>query len=196
MKTVVLPCLFLWLMLAGCSSFKPVLDNRRTFVLVSNEHLPPEMVAKGIGISRVEIPDYLKLKAIAIRNGSEVKYSRDFFWAESLDTALQRTIAVNLGLTNVYRSFWRRDQVAFEVYVTIDRFDFDDSGKANLKAFWRLTRPGASESADSGTFETRKAGPRLQDNPEAATLSLSAALGELTDVIRQRIDLAHAQKRN
>lgn len=186
MKTIIILCIVL--AAAGCSSFKPVKDNRRTFVLMAKSPPPATTSAKGIGIGRIEMPGYLKSTSIAIRNGSEVKLSNDFFWAENLDAAIQRTVVANLGFTNVFRSFWRRDQVQYEIYITLERFDLDEGDTANLKAFWRITTPGSSEAIDSALFETRKSGPRLAENPAAATVSLSEALGEMCDAMRQRIE--------
>jgi uncharacterized lipoprotein YmbA len=188
MNLIAVICLFL--MLTGCSSLKPIRDDSRTFVLVSQGTVRAATPVKGVGIGRVEMPGYLKLKAIAIRQGVEVRYSNKYFWGESLDAGIQRALGADLGFTNVFSSFWRRDQVDFEIYVTVNCFDLDEFGTAHLKAFWRLAKPGASEIIYAGIFETHREGPRLSENPAAASVSLSGTIGQLADQIRHRIDLA------
>lgn len=186
MKTIIL-CIVL--AAAGCSSLRPVKDDQRTFVLMAKSPTPATTSAKGIGIGRIELPGHLKSTSIAIQNGSEVRLSHDFLWAENLEAAIQRTVVANLGFTNVFPSSWRRDQVQYEIYITLERFDLDDGGAATLKAFWRITTPGSSESIDTALFETRRSGPRLSENPAAATASLSEALGEMCDAMRHHIEV-------
>lgn len=192
MKAIIILCIVL--AAAGCSSFRPVKDNRRRFVLMAKSPPPAATSAKGIGIGRIEMPGYLKSTSIAIRNGSEVRFSHDFFWAESLDAAIQRTVVANLGFTNVFPSLWRRDQVQYEIHITLERFDLDEGGTATLKAFWRIATPGSSGTVDSALFETRKSGPRLAENPAAATASLSEALGEMSDAMRHKIEALQNRK--
>lgn len=178
---------------AGCSLLRPVEDERRTFILVA-EPLPAAPTAiKGLGIGRVEAPSYLKPKAIAIRKGTEIEYSSKYFWAEPVDAGIQRTLAAYLGSSNVFSGAWRRDHVSHEIYVTVDRFEIDERGLARLKASWRITGPGASVILDSGSFEAQKSGPRLLDDPGAATISLSDTLGQLAEEILQRVVIAQSR---
>ncbi len=86
--------------------------------------------------------------------------------------------------------------MAFELYVTVNCFELDEAGVAHLNAFWRLTNLGASQIVDSGIFEAQIPGPRLSENPRAATVSLSETIGKLTEEIRHRMELAQSRRKD
>lgn len=187
----------LLLLLTGCSTFRPVEDRSRFYILADApcERSGTPSPTGAIAIADPEIAEYLKPKAIAIRSGSaEVKYSDQYFWAERLDVAIQQAFVRNMALTNVIFSAWRRESVALEIYVRIDRFDVDETGAAMLRAHHRIIRPETPNMQHRGISEFSRKGPPLANNPSGAVESLSLLVGDLScELLKQcwRLQRAH-----
>lgn len=101
MKRPLLLSLPALLLLAGCSLLPaPQPDTTRYFVLGSRAEpsLAPEAGAVRLGLRPVEVPAYLRNKAIAIRRGDhEVGYAADARWAEPLEAGVTRVLRERLA---------------------------------------------------------------------------------------------------
>ena len=146
-----------------------------------------------MGLGQVKLPAYLFNTSLAVRKGTnEIDYLPSALWAERLDTGFQRVLAANLAIVlptdHIQLSAWQKDDVAAEVYVTIEQFDVDASGRGVLVAQWRVLSPGGEKILKAGGSRLTHQGP----TPDAGASGAVATLSELVaDFSRQ---LAQALK--
>lgn len=173
--------ILLLLSVMGCANLRPVEDQRRLFVL---EPVPSTTDASivgdpGIGLGPIEIPEYLRTKGLISRASThEIKASEIALWGENLEAGIQRVLAADFHLGTVYRSRWRREQVAAEIQVTFQRFDVGPDGQAVLGAHWRITNPGGGTLWHSAHTRLELASPAPAENPAGAVLALSGLLDD------------------
>jgi len=134
----------------GCSTFEPVSDPTRSFVLEVlgvPESEQDGREAVSIAIDRVEIPTYLENPGLATRRGdSEIDYSSLFYWAEPLPDGIARTVAGNLqqnpAVDHVTHIPWSAgDSESFQVRLKILQFDYGDNQVADLKVIAEIRSP-------------------------------------------------------
>ena len=177
-------CAAALLVVAGCARFKPVVQDDRYFVLT------PVAVAgantatgPAVGLGAVVIPGYLLQSGIVVRRGdNEIEYSENLRWAERLDKNIQRVLAADLAATlgsNVFATAWRRDEVAAELHVTLNRFELDQNGAAIVDAKWLILKPGSDETVRAGQTRITRPGPPLSTDPDEAIATLSTTLADL-----------------
>ena len=182
--------------LCGCLSLKPARPTARFFVL---SPLPggaaPGSTQLAVGVGPVKVPAYLFKDSLAVRKGTnEVGYLDNALWAEQLPSGFQRVLAADLAILlptdQVRLSAWRREDVALEVYVTVEQFDVDTAGQGVLVAWWRIMSPGGEKLLKAGQFRAAHQGWAPQANPQAATATLSGLLAdlsrELAEALRQQ----------
>jgi len=182
--------------LTGCFGFlKPPHETARHFVLTS---LPgPGSVtaipaAPAVGVGQVKLPAYLFDTSLAVRKDTnEIDYLPLALWAERLDTGIQRVLAANfatlLSTDRVRLSTWRSEDVGAEVYVTIEQFDVDTSGRGVLVAWWRILSPGGEKTLKTGESRLSRQGPAPGANPSGAVATLSDLLAEHSRQLAQAI---------
>ena len=134
---------------SGCGSSPPV----RYYAL---EPLPPGETAEDakitIGIGPLRFPEYLKRPQIITRNaGSEITIAEFDRWVEAVDSALPRTVAMNLDgllesvLVIAFPFGGGLVEVDYRILGQVVRFDVDQTGKAVLDVQWAiLTADGNS----------------------------------------------------
>ena len=172
--------------LCGCLNLRPAPSTARYFVLTpvpnspqsSAQHLP-------VGVGPVKLPDYLFKNSLALRKSTnEVEYLENDVWAEALPNGVQRVLAANLAALlptdQVRLSAWRPEDVACGVYVTVERFDVDTSGRGELVAWWRVVSPSGGKLLKAGQFRGSRQGAAPQANPPGAAATLSALLADLS----------------
>jgi len=136
-KSIVL--LLLPLLFAGCSlkSHYYVLSNP------SNVTSPQRLRGVSIGVEKVEVPEYLFKREIAVSNSSsEVYFLSDAEWAEDLDEGATRRLIAYLQKRfeqpHVYTYPWELDkQPDVKIKVQISRF-IAQKGKVYLDASWEV----------------------------------------------------------
>jgi len=177
------------LSLTGCLNFlKPAKVTARHFVLTS---LPPadgattNPGALAVGVGGVKLPDYLFDTSLAIRKGTnEIDYLPEVIWAERLDNGIQRVLAANLATLlptdQIRLSAWRREDVGVEVYVSIEHFETDTSGRGLLAARWRVVAPGGENTLKAGESRFTRSGPSPEVDPSGAVATLSELVAELS----------------
>jgi uncharacterized lipoprotein YmbA len=185
--------------LSGCLNLKPARATARYFVLSPLTNAAPAIPAPGsppplaVGLGQVRLPGYLFKKSLAIRKGAnEVDYLETALWAENLSNDFQRVLAANLATLlptdQVRLSAWRRDFVAMEVYVAVEQFDTDVSGRSVLAAWWRIVSPGGDRLFKGGQSRAPRRGPPPQADPQGTTAMLSELIAdfsrEVTEAIR------------
>jgi uncharacterized protein len=177
------------LVLTGCLNLKPQADPTRYFILTPMAPPePPNPRSAGglaLGIGPVEVPDYLNNNSIAVRkDGAEIEYLVYRLWAERPEKGLLRIVSANLGgllhTESILLNDWRREDVARELHIRIQRFDFDEHGSITLDAVWRTTRPGGGETIRTGHTVITKQGPPPEADTAGAVSQLSEALADFS----------------
>jgi uncharacterized lipoprotein YmbA len=177
--------------LTGCSFLKPAHDTSRRYVLTSLPSVEPRTAApaaSGVGLGQVKLPAYLLDSSLAVRKGTnEIDYLRAALWAERLDTGIQRVLAANLASmldsNQVRLSAWRSEEVGAELYVAVEQFDVDSTGRAVLVARWRILSPGGENTLKTGATRLARQGP----SPDASTSGAVATLSELVAELSRQL---------
>jgi uncharacterized lipoprotein YmbA len=182
--------------LTGCFGFlKPAHETARHFVLTPLPAAGPMTAAPAalaVGVGQVKLPAYLFDTSLAVRKDTnEIEYLPLTLWAERLDTGIQRVLAANLATLlptdRVRLSAWRSEDVGAEVYVGIEQFDVDASGRGVLVARWRILSPGAEKTLKAGESRLSRPGPAPNANPSGAIATLSDLLAEESRQLTQAI---------
>ena len=116
----------------------------------------------AVGVGPVKLAAYLFDTSLAVRKGTnEIDYLPSAFWAERLDTGLQRVLAANLSTLlptdQIRLSAWQSTDVSVEVYVAIEQFDVDAGGAGVLAAWWRILSPGGEKTLKAGECRLARA---------------------------------------
>ena len=182
--------------LTGCFGFlKPAHPTARNFVLTP---LPVEASvtaspgALAVGVGQVKLPAYLFNTSLAVRIGAnEINYLPSALWAERLDNGFQRVLAANLAASlstdRIRLSTWHREDVATEVYVTIEQFDVSASGRGVLVARWRTVAPGGENTLKAGESRLTHQGPVPDTDPSGAVATLSQLVADFSRQVAQAI---------
>jgi uncharacterized lipoprotein YmbA len=199
----ILPILLLALVacvtLTGCFGFlKPAKVTARHFVLTPLPAAQPPGVAPGalpVGVGQVKLAAYLFNSSLAVRKGTnEIDYLPTVLWAERLDTGFQRVLAANLAIVlptdRIRLSAWRSEDVAAEVYVTIQQFDVDATGRGVLVAWWRILSPGGEKTLKAGETRLTHQGPSPDTSPSGAIATLSELVADFSRQLAQAIQEA------
>jgi hypothetical protein len=146
----------------------------------------------AIGVGPVKLPPYLLKNSFTVRKGpNEVEYLETALWAEGLDRGLLLAVAADLSTrvpTDQLRlSAWRSEDVTLEVYVTVQQFDVDATGRGVLTAWWRILSPGGERTLKAGQFHASRQGPRPRVDPQGAAATLSQLTADLSTQIAQTI---------
>jgi uncharacterized lipoprotein YmbA len=149
----------------------------------------------AVGVGLVKIPAYLFNTSLAVRKGTnEIEYLQSAIWAERLDTGLQRVLAANLAVVlptdRIHLSAWQKDEVAAEVYVTIEQFDVDTSGGGVLIARWRILSPGGDKILTAGTSRLSRQGPPPGAGASGAITTLSELVADFSRRLAQALQEA------
>ena len=96
-------CALAFCALAGCTLLQPQADPTRFYVLTV-QNAPPTRAAEGefkrwkVGLKPVELPAYLRSKAMVVRTGTNEIHFADFDrWAEPLDQGISRVMKETLS---------------------------------------------------------------------------------------------------
>jgi uncharacterized lipoprotein YmbA len=174
--------------LIGCGFLKPARPTARHYVLTpiaETGSVSAPTNSLPIGLGRVKLPAYLFDTSLAVRKGTnEIEYLSSALWAERLDAGFQRVLAANLALVlpaqQVRLSAWRSDDVAAEVYVTVEQFDVDASGQGVLIAQWRILAPGGEKVLKAGGCRLVRKGPPPDVGASGAVATLSELVADLS----------------
>jgi uncharacterized lipoprotein YmbA len=143
-------------------------------------------------LGQVKLPAYLFNTSLAVRKGTnEVEYLESALWAERLDASFQRVLAANLATVlpteQVRLSAWQRADVAAELYVTVEQFDVDASGRGVLIAQWRILSPGGEKVLKAGVSHLSRQGPPPDAGVSGAVATLSELVADLSRQLAQAL---------
>jgi uncharacterized protein len=184
--------------IVGCSFLQPAKATARHFVLTPMPATGPAAAAANslaVGLGQVKLPAYLFNTSVAVRKGTnEVEYLPSALWAERLDTGFQRVLAADLAIIlptdRIHLSAWQKDAVAAEVYVTIEQFDVDASGRGALVARWHILSPGGEKILKTGGSRLSRQGPPPNANTSGAVATLSELVADLSRQLAQALQEA------
>lgn len=188
-----LVCLSICAGLTSCGFLKPAKPTARQYLLTPLPATGQNSAGANslaVGVGQVKLPAYLFNTSLAIRKGTnEIEYLESAFWAERLDTAFQRVLAENLSVLlptdHIRLSAWQKDDVAAEVYVAIEQFDADDSGRGVLLARWRILSPGGDKILKTGTGRFSRQGPALEAGASGVVATMSELVADLSQQLAQ-----------
>ena len=182
--------------LTGCFGFlKPAKPTARHFVLSSLPAAEPAATPSGgvaVGVGPVKLAAYLFNTSFAVRKGTnEIDYLPAIFWAERLDTGLQRVLAANLATLlpsdQIRLSAWQNADVSAEVYVLIEQFDVDAGGQGVIVAWWRVLSPGGEKTLKPASAGSHGRAQRRDADPSGAVATLSELAADLSRQVAQAV---------
>lgn len=152
-----------------------------------------------IAFGPLRTPEYLVRKQMVTRGpGAEVKVHEYWRWAEPIDKAIHRTVALNLdshlsGVTVVAYPYMRRYLFDYRVLGQIDRFDSDSSGRVVLQLQWTVldNDEKALIAPRRVSYESRASDP---GDPEAIASAMNRALDEFSNDLTAQLRSALAAK--
>jgi len=189
--------------LPGCFGFlEPAPSTERHFILSSLPAATPVATPSRtlvVGVSPVKLAAYLFDTSLAVRkSANEIEYLPLALWAERLDSGLQRAVAANLATLlptdQIRLSDWRSADVSVEVYVAIEQFDVDPSGRGNLVAWWRVLSPGGENTLKSGETRLTREGSPPDPDPSGAVATLSELLVDFSRQLAKAIEASLPKK--
>ncbi len=180
---------------SGCTFLKPAKSTARHFVLTPMASFGSATDTSGsiaVGLGKVQIAGYIFDTSVAIRRGSnEIEYLPINFWAERLDSGFQRVLAADLAIIlptdRIPLSAWQRDEVVAELYVTLEQFDVDVSGRGVLVARWRILSPGGDRVVKAGSCRLSRHGPSPENDVSASISTLSELVADFASQLAQAL---------
>ena len=177
----------LWLFATGCSLPAARSDTARNYVLrVAAEAVRPKPSGLHLGFFPVQLPEYLKQRAMAVREGaSEVRYNDEERWAESLDAGLTRVLRERLSATTQVLAYpFTTGQVRdYDVRVRVQACEGTADGGVAFSATFEIYAAGANGAlVAQGTFTAEPAKWNGSDYAGLAGL-ISADATKLADAI-------------
>ena len=177
------------LMLCGCINLDPQADPTRFYILSSQSGPAASSDnSRGavLGLKAIALPTYLQSKKIPTRRGAnEITYSEVHRWGENPKSAISRVLSENLAshsaIGRVHTVPW--PDVAnndFELYVTLIRFEGEQSGMVVLEANWAIFNPDDDSVLRNGSTAVKHLKWNGRDY-SALARSLGEALGILAN---------------
>jgi uncharacterized protein len=190
---------------ASCGVLEPRPDRTRFFVLATAAELgrdggePPAEEARDgetVGLGPIELPEYARRNELVRRErATEVALARDERWAEPLESAVARVLAIDLsqalGAGTVIAYPWLAAEAPrTQVRIRFTRFDGSAEGRARVEARWEVVETSTQTvlASRASRFE-----PALEgEEGVALSRALSVALAELSNEIAMALRSASA----
>jgi uncharacterized lipoprotein YmbA len=176
---------------AGCSLPEAKSDTARYYVLPSEVGaVAPPSSARHVGLFPVQLPDYLKQRSMAVREGaSEIYYRDNERWAESLDAGLTRVLRERLSASAEVLSypFTLEATRDYDVRVRVQACEGTTGGQAVFSATFEIYAAGANGALVAQNTFTAE--PAKWDGSDYAQLAglLGADAAQLADAIAAAI---------
>jgi uncharacterized lipoprotein YmbA len=177
----------LYVFSTGCSLPEARPDTAHNYVLrVTAEAVPPKSSGLHIGLFPVQLPEYLKQRAMVVREGaSEVRYNDEERWAESLDAGLTRVLRERLSATTQVLAYpFTLEQARdYDVRVRVQACEGTSDGGVVFSATFEIYAAGANGALVAQ--KTFTAEPAKWDGSDYAKLArlLADDATKLADVI-------------
>lgn len=175
----------------ACGLLSPGQDSAQYVVLASVDELPGDAAADlattsssvRVGLGPVTLPEYVRRAEIVSRiDGTGLVLSSTDRWAEPLDRAVLRVLAIDLERTLgtgrlVQHPWYESDRPDVQIEIDFSRCERDESGGFVLAARWSVRRleGGASAIQRESRIEREITGP----DGASLALAFSHALADL-----------------
>ncbi|HXA14105.1 MAG TPA: PqiC family protein [Opitutaceae bacterium] len=174
------------LLSAGCSLPEAKSDTARYYVLPAVEAVASNSPGLHIGLFPVQLPEYLKLNSMAVRDGaSEIYYRDGERWAEPLDAGLARVLRQQLSATAQVVSYpFHPDETRdYDVRVRVQACEGTADGHVVFSATFEIYAAGANGALVAQHVFTAE--PAKWDGSDYARLAelLGADATKLADAI-------------
>ena len=158
---VPLLCAIAFCALSGCSLLQPHADPTRFYTLTV-PGAPPEQAAEGgfkrwkVGLKPVEVPAYLRSKAMVVRTGANEIHFEDFDqWAEPLDQGIGRVMKETLrsarNVEKVVLNSHGDDTLDYEVTIRVLACEGvrveNGNGSIRFSVAWEVRSAGKNSTA-------------------------------------------------
>jgi uncharacterized lipoprotein YmbA len=189
-KNTTLLCLLpsaLWFFCAGCSLPAARSDTAHNYVLREvAAAMPPKSSGLHIGLLPVQLPEYLKPRAMVVREGAnEVRYNDEERWGESLDAGLTRVLRERLSATAQVLAYPFTTEQArdYDVRVRVQACEGTSDGGVAFSATFEIYAAGANGAlVAQNTFMAQLSKWDGRDYAKLAGL-ISADATQLADAI-------------
>jgi uncharacterized lipoprotein YmbA len=175
----------------GCGLLSPREDTTQYAVLASLDEIPgaqapaasANLSSACVGLGPVTLPEYLKRPQIVSRvEGTRIVLSGTERWAEPLDQALLRVLAIDLARTMgagrvVNYPWYECDAPGLQVEIAFSRCERDETGKVVIAARWSLS--GIEGAGTPIERESRIEQQATGHDGASTALALSRGLAEL-----------------
>ena len=104
--------------------------------------------------------------------------------------ALVPDLTILLPAEQVRLSAWQRADVAAELYVTVEQFDVDASGRGVLVARWRILSAGGEKILKAGGTRLTRQGPPPDEGASGAVATLSELVADFSRQLAQALQEA------
>jgi uncharacterized protein len=173
------------LLLAACSEGAP---PPKLYVLTPVSPPPAgDRAAMGLPevlVAQVQVPDYLDRPQLVERTATnELQLVDSDQWAERLSINIARVVAQNLSTmvpadANVAQAARASLPFAYEVVVSLNSFELDQSGAAVLTGRWSVTNADGTKELAAAEVSLRQ--PPSQPGIPAAVEAMNANLGAMS----------------
>ena len=164
-------------LLAGCNILPEPQGDLARFYVLEGAAPAAEAPAFRLGLRRVEIPAYLKSKAMVVRTGNnELRYSDTARWAEPLEAGLSRALCGQLAAKAAVSTypFPAQQERDYDVTVQVFAAEGADDG-VRFSASFELVRVADGQVVARRSY-TAPAGAWRGDHAQlAAQLSVAVA---------------------
>jgi uncharacterized lipoprotein YmbA len=167
------------LVFSGCNILPEAqADNARYFVLESSAPAAaPDARVVRLGLRRVEVPAYLRTKAMVVRSGNnELRYTENARWAEPIEAGLTRVLRDQLASQAAVSSYPFPAQLErdYDVTVQVTAAEGHEDG-VRFVATFELTRVSDAAVVARRTFTAAPARWNGDHAQLAAQLSVAVA---------------------
>jgi uncharacterized lipoprotein YmbA len=172
---------------AGCTILAPAPDPSRFFVLAAAGGAASGASELALGVGPVHLAAYLAVPEIQVRaSATEVRRGSVDRWAEPLEEGIARVLAQDLsailGTREVVLFPWYAEQrPAYQVQVSVRRFELEPDGSGLLEARYEVTDLGGRTGHVVRDVELRR--PAAGSDTAASVAALSEALVALAEQI-------------
>jgi len=147
-----------------------------------------------IGISEVEVAEYLKKSEVVTRMGAgRINVHETDLWAgsfaDNIQSVLMHNIASRLPHYTLLSYPWEEPiDDRYRIYVTIDRFDADENGYATLQGRWSFVDREENKVRYSESLNyTEKGGKTLDEIIDTQSRLLDKLSRRIADKVQRHI---------
>jgi uncharacterized lipoprotein YmbA len=146
-------------------------------------------------VAQTQVPDYLDRPQIVERTAAnELKLIEADHWAERLSINISRVVALNLSAmvpadANIVAAARSSLPYDYQVVLTLNNFELDQSGAALLGGRWSVTNAEGTKELAAATISLREPAvrPGIAAAVEAMNINLGVVSGDIAGAIKKLV---------